>query len=147
MVSENNVLMQCKFLAPNAMVPSRSRDTDAGYDLYSVEQIIVPAKSTTKIKTGIALSAPAGFYYTIEGRSGLGAKGIVPFRGIIDAGYTGQVIVILRNDGYDNHEVNVGDRIAQICLHPIIHAHIKVVQEFSDDYNSRGTAGFGSSGS
>jgi dUTPase len=76
----------------------------------------------------------------------LGVKGIVPFRGIIDAGYTGQVMVVLRNGTDKPHRVEKYDRVAQICLHQMEHADIVVVDEFSYEYNQRGTAGFGSSG-
>lgn len=140
------VRLECKKLDPNALLPSRSRSTDAGYDLYSIEDCVIDPQLTKNVATGIALACPPGYYYTIEGRSGLGLKGIIPFRGIIDAGYTNQVWVILTNKTHDPYTVHRGDRIAQICLHKINHADITEVINFSPEYDQRGQAGFGSSG-
>ena len=140
------VRLECKKLTDDAQIPSRSRSTDAGYDLYSVENVTIEPQLTKNIATGIALACPPGYYYTIEGRSGLGIKGIMPFRGIIDAGYTNQVWIVLTNRSNESYEVKSGDRIAQICLHRINHADITVVNEFSPPYDQRGKAGFGSSG-
>jgi len=140
------VRLECKKLVENAQIPSRSRSTDAGYDLYSAEDVVIEPQLTKNVATGIALACPPGYYYTIEGRSGLGIKGIMPFRGIIDAGYTNQVWVVLTNRSNEAYEVKCGDRIAQICLHRIHHADITVVNDFSPSYNQRGKFGFGSSG-
>lgn len=141
-----SIRMEFKRLVPEAKIPSRSRATDAGYDLYSVTNAILKPGHIIKVKTGIALACPSGYYYTIEGRSGLGSRGIIPFRGIIDAGYTGEIIVILRNIGTENHVIESGHRVAQICLQKIVHADITIVDEFSDKLVQRGESGFGSSG-
>lgn len=167
----NTIRLECVKLDPSAKIPYKERQTDAAYDIYSNIDAILPPRiklsllnrvmnlvgklfqkdnsvipSETNIPTGIALSCPAGYYYTIDGRSGLGFKLIQPFRGVIDAGYTGQIMVLLQNSGNEPYKIKKGDRIAQLCIHRIIDANIEVVENFSDDYVLRGTAGFGSSG-
>jgi dUTP pyrophosphatase len=132
---------------PDAKLPFRKRPTDAGYDIYSVEEkTLIPGRATV-VCTGIHISAPAGFYYTIEGRSSLWRfERVFPNRGIIDATYTGEVVVSLVNVGEKPYHVKVGDRIAQIILHRQYDAEFRVVTEFSPAYNQRGNDGFGSSG-
>lgn len=140
------VNMEVMLKHEKAKLPFRKRDTDAGYDIYSVEKLTLPPNRATIVRTGIHIAAPPGFYYTIEGRSSLWMKGIFPNRGIIDATYTGEVIVSLVNVREEEFDVDIGDRIAQIILHRQYDAEFNVVEEFSPCYNERGTDGFGSSG-
>ncbi len=142
----NSVRMEIKLIHPKARHPSRTRRTDAGYDIYSVESIVLPPGRATIVHTGIALSAPPEFYYTIEGRSSLWSKGIVPNRGIIDATYCDEVVVSLVNFTAEPYQVEEGHRIAQILIHRQCHADFVEVQEFSPAYNVRGLNGFGSTG-
>jgi len=127
-------------------LPFRSRDTDAGYDLYAAENACIQPGRSKMIRTGIIIAAPPGFYYTIEGRSSLWMKGVHPHRGIIDATYCGQVVVSLVNVSGEEFHIQRHDRIAQIVLHKQYHAHFLCVEEFSPQYNQRGTNGFGSTG-
>jgi dUTP pyrophosphatase len=127
-------------------LPFRKRITDAGYDIYAAEEAVLPPGRATMIRTGIVIAAPPGFYYTIEGRSSLWMRGIFPNRGIIDATYTGQVVVSLVNMTGESFQVNLHDRIAQIILHRQYDANFVQVDEFSEVYNQRGQDGFGSSG-
>jgi deoxyuridine 5'-triphosphate nucleotidohydrolase len=126
--------------------PFRSRPTDAGYDLYAAEDSIIPPRRTAFVKTGIIIAAPPGFYYTLEGRSSLWSKGIVPHRGVIDATYCGQVIVALNNENDHDYQVECHDRIAQLIIHRQYDGNFVIVDEFSDLYNQRGKNGFGSTG-
>jgi deoxyuridine 5'-triphosphate nucleotidohydrolase len=162
---------ECKFLVPHAKMPVKSRYSDAAYDIHSSVDVILPPRpktslfglmknslkqilgmkvedkySFTNVPTGIALSCPKGFYYTIDGRSGLGFNLIEPFRGVIDSGYVGQLMILLKNFSDEPYEIKKGDRIAQICVHRVIDVKINLVEDFSEDYVIRGTAGFGSSG-
>jgi len=140
------VRLETKFIHSDAKLPYRKRDTDAGYDIHAVENVILKPHSVTTVHTGIQISAPEGFYYTIEGRSSLFKAGINPHRGIIDATYTGEVVVALVSMSDEPYEVKVGDRIAQIVLHKYYDADFALVDEFSTQYDQRGTDGFGSSG-
>lgn len=138
--------LEVKLVHSLARVPSRSRITDAGYDLSSVERKVLKPHSSTMIATGIRLACQPGWYYTIEGRSSLWSKGIVPNRGIIDSTYCGDLVVSLTNWNDTEYVVEPGDRIAQIILHRQYDAVFDVIEEFSPLYNQRGHAGFGSSG-
>lgn len=140
------VRLEIKFLTANAQLPYRKLTTDAGYDLYSIEDVELPPGRSTLVHTGVQIAAPPGYYYTIEGRSSLWMIGIEPSRGIIDATYTGEVVVSLINTSDSPYTVKSGDRIAQIILHKQIHAEFDIVSEFSPWYNQRGNNGFGSTG-
>lgn len=148
--------MECKLLEPDAKLPYRKRETDAAYDIFSYENVELPPvnrdnpdhhrKTLVMVSTGIALSAPPGFYFTIEGRSGLGMAEVVPFRGIIDATYTGELKIGLTNYSDRPYHVKKFERIAQVIVHRQIDMEIVVVDKFSPEYDQRGQAGFGSSG-
>ena len=140
------IVLEYKLLLPEAHVPTRSRDTDAGHDLYSAEEKLIKPKSGVNIRTGIAISAPPGYYYTIEGRSSMWQKGIMQFSGIIDGTYTGELHVGLLNISDYSFLAKPGDRIAQMIIHKIIQGGFNKVDEWSKNYSLRGEAGWGSSG-
>lgn len=131
---------------PDASVPVRSRSSDVGYDIKSLVDAVIKPGQVVSIDTGMAVVAPFGFYFTVEGRSSMYQSGVVPFRGIIDSGYVGNMIVSLMNVGSEPYSIKKGDRIAQLCLHKIVQADYQRVEKVSNEYNIRGTAGFGSSG-
>lgn len=132
---------------PDAIVPYKKRPTDAGYDVYAIEDGCVAARGALNVKTGIAISVQRGQYYTIEGRSGLGIDElIIPFSGTLDATYTGEVKVLLLNFSDKPYYFKKHDRIAQIVFHNQIDARFNKKTKFSPNYDKRGTAGFGSSG-
>jgi dUTP pyrophosphatase len=133
-----------KKLHPDATIPT-SEPGNAGYDLYSVEDGIIPSKSHKKISTGIALSCPLGHYGRIAPRSGLAYKfGIDVFAGVVDEIYRGEIGVILFNAGDQDFEYKKGDRIAQIIFTPYERVHFEQIEEL--DETDRGEKGFGSSG-
>lgn len=137
---------ECILKHPKAKLPTKKRTTDAGHDLYSVESKVIPYGSSDFISTGVHISVPEGWYFTIEGRSSLFVKGITPSRGIIDANYCGEIVVWLMNVSRLDYKIEVGDRIAQLILHRHHDIDITCVEEFGPDYNFRGGLGFGSSG-
>ena len=143
---DRHIRLECKLLHSDAKLPFRKRTTDAGYDIYTIENQIVYARSYAKISTGIVVSPPDGYYLTIEGRSSLGIKGIVPFRGIIDGTYQGELLVTLINHSSKDYIVSVHDRIAQIILHEVNHADLCLISEFTPTFDGRLADGFGSSG-
>lgn len=142
----NSVKLEVRLIEQKAKLPYRKRDTDVGYDIYSIEDKIIPPKGAAIIRTGIQISAPPGYYYTIEGRSSLWSRGVFPNRGIIDSTYCGEVVVSLVNVNDDAFTVSEGDRIAQIILGKQYDAQFECVEQFSPEYNQRGTDGFGSTG-
>ena len=122
----------------------------AGYDLYSLNEIIIPASGKILISTGISinlvcLNKKEKFYARIAPRSGLANKnGIDVLGGVIDRGYTGELKVILINLGKENFTVTEGQRIAQMVLCPIVRAKFEEVNKLP--YTKRGKGGFGSTG-
>ena len=140
------VRAELKFIGPNGKIPSRKRRSDAAYDIYAAEDVSIHPSTMESVHTDICLAVPEGWYFTVEGRSGLYRMGIQPCHGIIDATYCGELVISLMNVSNKPYNVKIGDRIAQIIVHKQHHLDIDVVDEFSDEYNQRGTLGFGSSG-
>jgi len=138
-------LVEIKLLHPRAKLPTKAHASDAGWDIYSIGSYDIAPGTTVNVETGIAAAAPEGFYFTIDGRSGLSRKGIFPFRGILDAGYQGPICAALTNVSSEPYRVNDGDRVAQLILHRCEALAFNVVQDFRAP-SARGTKGFGSSG-
>jgi len=133
-------------LNTSAIAPARNNSTDAGSDLYSVTDTIVPPLTRKLISTGIALEMPEGVYGRIAPRSGLALKhGIDVLAGVIDPGYRGEIGVILYNtDSKNPFTVCKGDRVAQIIFETF---HLFEFQEtYKLENTSRSDSGFGSSG-
>jgi dUTP pyrophosphatase len=140
------VRLETKIIDDDGVLPFRKRTSDAGYDLYSSEDTIIPPHTVGSVRTGIIVSPPEGTYYTIEGRSSVFASGVTPYRGIIDATYQGHLFVMLMNNSTEPFEVKKRDRIAQLVLHPIVHADFVLVDRFAPVQNGRADDGWGSSG-
>ena len=140
------VRIEFKLLHLDARIPSKKRNTDAAYDVYTIEGATIEWDDVITLRTGIIVACPPGYYITVEGRSGLGKCGIVPFRGIIDSTYCGELMITLINMSKNLYVINKHDRIAQIMLHKQYDMEYQEVEEFGPDYNQRGIAGFASSG-
>lgn len=140
------VRLEYRLIDPDAKPPARFRETDAAFDLYSIESGTIKPLHHRFFKIGIQIAAPPGYYWTIESRSGLIKNGVFAMRGIIDATYTGEVIVCLFNMNENPISIEKGDRIAQMILHNMVIPYFVEVEEFSNEYNQRGEAGWGSSG-
>jgi dUTP pyrophosphatase len=139
---------RCEYkpLSADAVVPCRAKPFDAGMDIYAINDIVLVPKEFTEIKTGVAMSAPDGYYFTIEGRSSLFKHGVEPVRGIIDASYTGEITVVLFNVSSMPYPIKKGERVAQLIMHKVYRPDIVVVDDFSIDHRNRGNAGYGSTG-
>ncbi len=117
--------------------------TDAGWDLESVEDVIVPAQEfTPMIHTGVKVAIPEGYFGLIKERSSMAAKGIFVMGGVIDSGYHGEVLINLANIGGYDYEIRSGDRIAQLIILPC--SAVMVKDELPN--SERGEDGFGSTG-
>lgn len=138
--------IEFKLIHPDAVLPTRSKEEDAGYDLTSIQDVEIPPHKTKRVRTGVIFTAPTGFYFTVEGRSSLFKYGLVPARGIIDATYCGELLVALSNTSEESYQIKSGDRVAQIIIHRTIPIDVSGVKEFSLDYSIRGESGFGSTG-
>ena len=141
----NGPVLNVKKLHESAVVPTKANSADAGYDLYALEGTIVDKHCHKLIKTGISMQIPDGYVGLIWPRSGLAYKhGIDVFAGVIDSTYRGDIGVILYNSQYSNYTIEKGDRIAQIIFQKIEDFDLHVVENLDD--STRGTGGFGSSG-
>ena len=128
-------------------LPIKAHENDMGYDVQSREDIVIPPKSflPVKVKTGLRVDLPPGLGIQIQSRSGLAFnKGIRVFNGIIDSGYTGEIIIGLYNESCEEYRVCKGDRIAQLCFYNVPLIKLKKIEECVK--SERGEKGFGSSG-
>ncbi len=134
-------------LDPAARLPVRAHDDDAGYDLHALHAATLAPGERAAIATGIAIELPAGHAGLVLPRSGLAARhgiAIVNAPGLIDAGYRGELKVLLLNtDRAARFEVAPGDRIAQLVIQPVTQVAWDVVDDLEGV--DRG-GGFGHSG-
>lgn len=144
------MIIKFKKINPDAILPKRNHDNtdgtgDSGYDVYSVEDKIIPAKGSAVVDVGLKFAYIEPHYWVrVEGRSGLGFKhDIIPHQGIIDNAFRGDAGIKLRNFSNKDYEVKKGDRIAQFVIYPLIDAEIS---ESDIEDTDRGANGFGSSG-
>jgi len=133
-----------KKLYGGVYTPTKSNTTDAGYDLYSVNDVAIPKGYNALINTGIAIEIPKGYVGLIWDRSSLGVKGIHRHAGVIDCGYTGEVKVCLHNTSAVTYDIKKGDRIAQLIIQEAPHYELNEVQELGE--TDRSVGGFGSTG-
>jgi dUTP pyrophosphatase len=135
-------------LDPNATLPTRAYADDAGLDLYALESVTLEPSERASVRTGIAVEIPTGHAGLVLPRSGLAARhgiALVNAPGLIDAGYRGELKVLLLNtDARDACTLAAGDRIAQLVLVAVATPGIVEVEELS--VSERGSGGFGSSG-
>ena len=155
-------MIKFKKLDERAKAPTRAHNTDAGIDLYALEDVKIPSilevaynliidtfkgrpdHLCTKVKTGIAIHVPEGYYGKVFDRSSVGSKLLLTCAGVIDYGYAGDVTVCMYNLSFFSHQVKAGDKIAQMVVMPINCDELVEVDEL--DGSDRGAKGFGSSG-
>lgn len=140
-----SVPIKIQLLNEKARIPTKAHDHDAGWDLYSTEDVeILPGERKT-IKTGISLQIPNGYAGLIWPRSGLSVKnGIDVLAGVVDATYRGEVMVCLLNTGKDTVSLQIHSRIAQILFQEV--PRFVLTETSSLDDTKRAAGGFGSSG-
>lgn len=132
-------------LDPNAHLPTRAHETDAGLDLYSREAERIEPRGSASFDTGVHIELPKGFYGKIESKSGLNVNhGIVSCGGVIDEGYNGSIVVKLYNMTDEPYNVLPGDKIAQLVIMLYATPTIELADEISG--GDRGEKGFGSTG-
>ena len=127
-----------------AIMPTRAHELDAGLDLYAMEDCLVPAKGSAVFNTGVHVKILPGFVGFIKSKSGLNVKHGLTSEGVIDAGYTGAIIVKVYNHSNEDYLVKSGDKLTQLVILPIVTPKPKLVEAF--DKTERGDGGFGSSG-
>ena len=128
-----------------AYEPTRAHETDAGLDIRAKESQIVPAKESAIFHTGVHIQLPQGWAGVLVSKSGLNTKHDITSTGLIDEGYTGEIVVKLYNHGGYDYKVLAGDKISQLVIVPVLYESIEIVDDI-DSGSERGDSGFGSSG-
>ena len=141
------MILRFKKVHPEAVLPAYAHASDAGMDVRSVEDVVIPPGGRALVHTGLVMLLPPGYEAQVRPRSGLALKhGVTVLNtpGTIDSGYRGEVGVILANFGSEGFAVAKGDKIAQIVVAPVTQAAIEEAYEI--DETDRGAGGFGSTG-
>ena len=153
----NACSIKVKKLQDNANIPVRAHKTDAGLDLFCVEEFTIQKSERKLVSTGIAIQIPKGHVGFVKEKSGLASRGIEIKGGVIDEGYTGEVeVIMVYPEGFCHSEdrsrfirnakikFEAGDKIAQLVILPVNSSVVLEVSELGD--SDRGSNGFGSSG-
>lgn len=141
------VEIKIKKLTEEAILPKRTYEHDAGFDLHSAEDVMLKPGEVKAIGTGVAIEMPQNYHAETRPRSGLAAKHsitVLNTPGTIDSGYRGEIKVILINHGKEEFLISKGERIAQMLFSKIDPVIFTEVDEIAD--TERGDKGFGSSG-
>lgn len=131
-------------LDSTALMPKRGHATDAGLDLLSPSDTVIPAKGSISIDTGVHIELPPNTAGFLKSKSGLNVKHGITSEGVIDVGYTGAIICKLYNNSNDDYKVRRGSKITQLVIVKIETPSLKVVDKFNK--TERGEGGFGSTG-
>lgn len=141
------VKLKVKLLHPEAKVPKYQHIGDAGMDLHSIEDVIIPPFETVGVKLGVALEIEEGYEVQIRPRSGLALKHSITVQnspGTIDSNYRGEIRAIIYNGSNQEFHITEGMRICQMVVNKIPSVEIEVVDYLSD--SNRGTGAYGSTG-
>ena len=129
------------------LFPAKAHADDAAFDLRSRENMVLPVGKSTLVPTGVFMELPVGYEAQVRPRSGLALKHNLTLTnspGTIDAGYRGEVGVIMFNHGPEEFSISRGDRIAQMVLCKLPDVELCPAEELSA--SDRGEGGFGSTG-
>lgn len=163
-------MLKVKLLHPEAQAPTVAHaGSDLGFDLYSIEDVVLEPGLPVKVRTGIAVEGPPGWGFVLGDRSSMAARGVTYAGGRIDAGYRGEILVCLVNVNQPRYSVRTmrdaagaitdvaleqtdvsvtihkGDKIAQMSpFEAQTRMEVSVVEELSA--TTRGANGFGSTG-
>jgi dUTP pyrophosphatase len=143
-------MLRVKLLDPAARAPVVAHPgEDLGYDLFALESALLSPRMAVKVRTGIAVEArhpatgaPLGLL--VRDRSSMAAKGIATTAGVIDAGYRGEILILMTNLGDTALEIKAGEKIAQMIPVPVLTGLVLTVETLEE--SARDSKGFGSSG-
>ena len=139
--------LRFKRIHPEAVLPAYAHPSDAGMDVRSVADIVIPAGGRALVPTGLVAIIPPMYEIQVRPRSGLALKhGVTVLNtpGTIDSGYRGEIGVILANFGDKDFSVLKGDKVAQLVFAPVVQPEIEGTDVI--DETDRGVGGFGSTG-
>ena len=139
--------LRFKRIHPDAVLPAYAHPSDAGMDVRSVADIVIPRGGRALVPTGLVAIIPPMHEIQVRPRSGLALKhGVTVLNtpGTIDSGYRGEIGVILANFGDKEFSVSKGDKVAQLVFAPVVQPEIEETDTIDD--TDRGAGGFGSTG-
>lgn len=138
--------IKINLLNKDSKIPTKLRDDDAGYDLYSTEEVIIKPMERKLVKIGISLCIPSGYYAHVSDRSGMALKkGAHCLGKIIDPSFRGEIcVIILNTDMYESIKILPSDRVAQIIFKKYENADFTVCEKLNN--TDRSDNGYGSSG-
>ena len=131
-------------LEPFATEPTRAHETDAGIDIYAMYDDVIGPLDFKAIRTGVHVEMPHGRCGLLVSKSGMMLNHGITSTGLIDEGYTGEIMVILVNHSNKPYMVFAGDKISQLVIMPVDYEPIEVVSDIQG--GDRGDNGFGSTG-
>ena len=137
--------IKIKVLNENAVIPRKQHESDAGYDLHSIEDYILKPNEIYKVKTGIAIEIPKHYAGLVLPRSGLSSKygvTLINSPGLIDSGYRGELLVPLINHSKIEYKITTSERIAQLVIIESMNIDFKSSADL--DKSDRNEKGFGS---
>ncbi len=134
------------FVEPMGFEPTRAHQTDAGLDLYCIDDTVVPARGSAVFRTGVHVELPPNTYGKLESKIGLNvAHDIVCCGGVI-RGYGNEILVKLYNMGDKDYWFKRGDKIAQLLVVPCLYVDVEITDEMVNTNTARNMGGFGSTG-
>ena len=138
------ITIMVKKTHPEAKMPTRAYQDDAGVDLYAVEKVYIPSRDKKLVDSGLAFEIPSGWHMQIHTRSSYSKNNLRCHLGIVDTGYRNSVKVMVFNNGPEDYIIKEGEKFCQLVFLPV--PHIEFIE--ADELNSsdRGQSGFGSSG-
>lgn len=141
------MLLPMKVYDPRNRLHEPALPGDAGYDIAADEDATVYPERITKIRTGVKIEIPAGFVGLIADKSGRALSGLKTLGGVIDAGFTGEIVVLMTSVTERVYDFDAGDKIAQLLIVPVATPALERVTDVSALSDTvRGAAGFGSTG-
>jgi dUTP pyrophosphatase len=143
-------MLRVKLLDPAAKAPVVAHPgEDLGYDLFALEAVLLAARSQARVRTGIAVEVrhpvtgePLGLL--VRDRSSMAARGVAIIAGVIDAGYRGEILILMANLTDIPVQLTAGEKIAQMIPMPVLTGVVETVSDLED--SARADKGFGSSG-
>lgn len=131
-------------LEEGAFTPTRAHKTDAGLDIYAIEDGVVKAGQSATFGTGVHVEIPRCTAGILLPKSGLMIRHDILTFGVIDDGYTGEIRVHVFNHGTTDYHIRRGDRISQLLIVTVMYESVEIVDELTP--TDRGASGFGSTG-
>jgi dUTP pyrophosphatase len=138
--------LKVKKISAGARLPVYQHPGDAGMDLFAAEEVKLEAGEVKAVPTGVKMAIPEGYVGLIWDKSGISLQGVHRLAGVVDAGYRGEVKVVMVNLGKEPHVFKQGQKVAQMLIQPVPAVEIVDVGEGDLDETARGEGGFGSTG-